>query len=58
MEINDLLTTSDLETTPSGITRLENRIDRLRDDFIDEYLCENAAEGMWYLTNGWIKLHA
>jgi hypothetical protein len=49
MEINNLLTEKDLETTPSGKTRLETKITRLQREFISEGLAA-SAEGMWLLT--------
>jgi hypothetical protein len=49
MELNGLLGDKDLETTPSGKTRLEIKITQLQRESISEGLA-SSAEGMWFLT--------
>ena len=49
MEFNNLLTPEDLDTVPSGKTRLESKIQRLQKRLIVEGLLEHA-EGYWKLT--------
>ena len=49
MEFNNLLTGADLDTIPSGKTRLESKIERLQGRLIDEGLLDHA-EGYWQLT--------
>jgi len=49
MEFNNLLTPEDLDTVPSGKTRLESKIQRLQKRLTVEGLLEHA-EGYWKLT--------
>ena len=49
MKLNNLITDKDLETTPSGRTRLVTKISRLQSELISKGLA-SSAEGMWLLT--------